>query len=875
MNIKYYFSAFVFFIVMIPLVSFGQIPLKEYVAKRVVGKAPVIDGHLNDKAWTYQTWGNGFVQYQPYNGKKPSQKTAFKILYDNNNLYVAIRCYDTDPGKIERRLSRRDHADGDWVAIEIDSYFDKLTAFDFLVNAMGVKLDAKYSNDNDMDVTWNAVWYAKTSIDKKGWVAEIKIPFSQLRFSKTPDHLWGLQVVRYEFRNQEESTWQPVPKGVSGWVSKFGLLAGIDNIKPKREIAITPYVMGKLKTAPSISGDPFSTGHAGDYSIGLDGKIAVTNDLTLNFTVNPDFGQVEADPSEVNLSAFETYFRERRPFFVAGNNIFNFPLTAGGGSRNNLFYSRRIGRPPHYSPALDTNEFAKVPEATRILGAFKLSGKTKKGWSIGVLESLTNIEKAVIDSVGKRSQQTVEPMTNYFNARLQKDIKKGKTIIGGMVTATNRFIHDTTLMFLPEAAYTGGIDFQNFWKDKAYTLSAKFAGSTVSGSTKAITSLQEAPQRYYQRPGGDRKVDSTLKVLKGTAASIELAKIGQGHWRYGLRANMLSPGLSVNDQGYMRLSDVIQQMAWVNYVIWEPFSIFRTLNIHFGQWNVWDFKGEKTFSGGNLNLMSQFKNYWYSRMGFERDGYDLHRHELRGGPAVLTPGGWSFYMGIESDQRKKLTFNVHYNMNIGDQQERNSKGVGLGISYQPVPSLKLSLNPNYNQSFSRFKYVEVQKIKGKDVYIISSIKQKVLSTDVRINLSLTPNLSIEYWGQPFLFSADYSNFKKLIHPNLKTFDSQFYTYSDKQITYDKANNRYLIDDAGNESTDFYLANPDFSIMEFRSNMVFRWEFVPGSTLYLVWSQGTKGNSSNGNFILGSNIDQLFKLRPTNVFLLKFSYRISM
>ena len=848
-----------------------------YKAVEVKGNPPVIDGHLNDKAWQLAKWDSDFTQYEPYDGKAPSQKTAFKILYDNNNIYVAIRAYDTDPSKIERILSRRDKTDGDWAAIGIDSYNDKLTGFIFSVNAVGVKFDAKFTNDDQMDATWNPVWYVKTSIDSKGWVAEMRIPLSQLRFAKAKNHVWGLQVIRKIYRDQEMDLWSPQSKKESGWVSHWGSLTGIDNIHPKKEVALTPYVLGKLKTEEKQAGNPFATGISPGYSIGLDGKIAVTNDLTLNFTVNPDFGQVEADPSVVNLSAFETYFPERRPFFVEENNIFSFPLTVGGGrfSRENLFYSRRIGRTPHNYPVLSTGEYAKVPEAVRIVGAFKLSGKTKKGWSIGVLESLTNNTKATIDSVGVRSKQTVEPMTNYFNARIQKDINKGKTIIGGMVTATNRFIKDSSLMYLPSAAYTGGIDFQTFWKDKAYRLSAKVVGSSISGSTEAITREQESSRRYYQKPDGTRRLDTTLRILQGTGSSFEFAKIGGSHWQYGIRGSMLSPGLEVNDQGYMRIADMIRQSAWVSYKLWDPFSIFRSMNINFAQWSGFDFKGRNTFTGGNFNFNTQFKNYWNLNISIRRGGFELDRHELRGGPSIKVPGSWNFQTGIGTDSRKKLSAGVNVNFGKGDQHYSKSASLGLRISYRPFAALNLSIIPNYSKSTKGFIYVSTEMESGKDIYLVSSIQREVLSASLRVNLSFTPDLSLEYWGQPFLFSGDYSGFKKVVNPDQKVFTSQFHQYTASEITYDEKNNQYLIDDNGDGNTNFTLSNPDFSVVEFRSNMVLRWEFVPGSTFFFVWSQGKNSYSDDGTFNLNNNFVQLIKARATNIFLVKFSYRFSM
>jgi hypothetical protein len=879
MNLKYkFFGALLIGMLMFSFALQAQDKqqkVKTYVAERVEGKAPVIDGKLNDKAWSEVNWAGDFRQFDPYNGKEPSQKTDFKILYDDNNLYVAIRCYDTEPEKIVQRMTRRDNIDGDWAGVSIDSYFDKRTAFGFLVSAAGVKLDGKFSEDNgNIDNTWNPVWYVKTSKDSQGWVAEMRIPLSQLRFAKKPDMTWGLEVVRYIFRKQEEDFWQPIPKDSPGFESRYGLLTGLKNLKPKKEVFLTPYVMSKLVTAPSIAGDPFATGRSGDFSAGLDGTIAVTNDLTLNFTINPDFGEVDADPSEVNLTAFETYFRELRPFFVEGSSIFNFPLIAGNdNSDENLFYSRRIGRPPQYYPDLADSEYMKPPGVTKILGAFKLSGKTRNGWSIGAMEALTGKVTASLDSLGKRSKVAVEPATNYFNARLQKDFKNGNTILGGMVTATNRFIQDSNLFFLPTAAYTGGIDFRNYWKDHTFRFSAKLLASSVQGKTEAIMDLQESPRRYFQRPGNSRKVDSIARMLQGTSASMEFAKIGKGHWRYGIQGYAESPGLALNDQGYLRSTDVMQESTWLEYDVLEPFGIFRNLGVNISQWSAWNFSQQHTNSGENLSSWGQFKNYWYSEFGITHNGMTLDWSELRGGPAVLKPGQWNFYVGFSTDSRKKVFLSLNFNNNVYYQNEGNSTSLSFRIHYQPLGFLNLSLTPNFYQSHDGLIYVDSQEINNKNLYLVSSIKQKQIAADLRISLSFTPDLSLEYWGQPFLFSAKYYGFKRVSHPNQKNFNSQFYKYTGSQIQYDSENNQYNINDPAYPGTTLTIDNPDFSVVEFRSNMVLRWEFVPGSALYFVWSQSNSDSNSIGGFNFKNNWTTLVNTKPTNIFLVKFSYRI--
>ena len=864
-----------FFIFFFLLPFFIEAQVRTYNTVRLNGEAPDIDGLINESVWDAAEWSGDFIQKEPYENAPPSQKTAFKILFDDNFLYVAIRAFDTEPDKIERRLGRRDNTDGDWVAIGISSHNDKLSAFGFIVNAAGVKGDGVVTNDTEWDDTPQPVWYVNTSIDELGWVAEMKIPYNQLRFSKKDNYVWGLEVMRTLFRKSEFTVWQMVPQDADAWVSRWGELHGIKNIKPKKEIALTPYLMGGLETSEKEEGNPFQTGTDWIYNAGLDGKIAVTNDLTLNFTINPDFGQVEADPSEVNLSAFESYFREQRPFFIEGSNIFNYRI-ADGHNRDNLFYSRRIGTRPHYHPDINNNEYASTPEFTRILGAFKLSGKTHNGWSIGLLESVTNKEFTTIDNNGERRKEIAEPLSNFVNARLQKDINKGKTIVGGIFTATNRFINDSTLEFMPNAAYTGGLDFEQFWDQRTWNLKAKVVVSSVSGSKEAILDLQEAPQRYYQRPDATHlHVDSSLTVLQGSGGSFSAAKIGRGHWRYGLSSGWRSPGLSINDIGFQTRADAIDQSAWGDYVIWEPFSIFRSMNIHISQWSGWDFKGSHLFMGMRTAWNTQFKNYWSVNIWVSRNFFDVDRHLLRGGPSVWKPGQWRTGMRVETDERKKLMGSFFIFREWGDENYSDAFDIGFGLTYQPLPSLQVSVSPTFVHDQATAIYVETIAYTSENRYIVSSLDSKELSVNLRINYSITPDLTIQFWGQPFFFSGDYEVFKKVTDKAGSTdYYSQFHVFNENEITYSESDNEYTIDENGDGDADYSFANPDFSFYEFRSNFVIRWEYIPGSTAYFVWSQGRTGNHPDGRFSLSDNIDHLLDQTPRNIFLLKFSYRFS-
>ncbi|RLD70820.1 MAG: hypothetical protein DRI87_07780 [Bacteroidetes bacterium] len=856
--------------------SYGQDSLRTYTTTHVHGKPPVIDGKGDDVVWELTEWSGDFIQREPYENEDPSQQTAFKILYDDNNLYVLIRAFDTEPDKIERRLARRDSWEGDFVSIAIDSYNDDLTGFVFAVNAAGVKNDGIVTNDTDFDDTWNPVWYVKVSIDKLGWLSEMKIPFTQLRFANSTDHVWGLELLRILFRKEEMSLWQMVPQQASGWVSLWGNLHGIEDIKPKKEVELIPYVMGNIKTYEKEEGNPYMDGTDPGFNAGLNGKVAITNDLTLNFTINPDFGQVEADPSQVNLTAFETFYEEKRPFFIEGSNIYDYPVSSSGGffGRDNLFYSRRIGRRPQYYPDLPDDEYVKAPEFTRILGAVKLSGKTQNGWSVGVLESITKNEKAKISNNGEERKEVIEPLTNYFNTRIQKDINKGNTTIGGTITATNRFINDSTLEFLPTSAYTQGIDFQNFWKEKTFYISLKTVFSEVYGSKEAITELQEAPQRYYQRPDATHiSVDTTKTSLFGNGGTVEGGK-ASGHWTYGGRFTWRTPGLDLNDMGFLSLSDYFNEAVWGRYRLWEPFSIFRRMNINASQWSGWDFAGKHLYMGVNLNFNTQFKNYWTFGLGINREFFDIDRHQLRGGPALRAPGSTGNWLNIGSDSRKKLSFGIFMHNRWGDDKYTRSFGAGLEILYRPLDFLQISIEPGYNNQKQQIIYVGTFDYNDEDQYVLSAIKQEIISADIRINLSITPDLSIQFWGQPFLFSGDYSDYKKVTDPLADNWRDQYHEFTNSEITYDDGDNMYLIDDNGDGHTDYSFDNPDFSFYEFRSNLVIRWEYIPGSTAYLVWSQGRTGDHPDGQFSFSENVNRLLDVHPENVFLLKISYRFS-
>ncbi len=855
----------------------GSAQDKQYITQKISDKAPEINGDLNDAAWNQLEWMNAFVQVEPYEGRKPTQETQFKMAHDDENLYIAIRAYDTHPDSIVKRLSRRDDLEGDQVGIQIDSYNDKRTAFSFFVSAAGVKTDWVISDDGmNRDYNWDPIWYVDTAIDSLGWTAEMKIPFTQLRFSRKGDSGWGLQIQRTIYRKDEKVMWKLIPQDASGWVSEFGEMKGMNGIEPQKEKSITPYAVTQLERFNKVEENPFrATGSNKNLDAGLNGKFGLTNNLTLDMAINPDFGQVEADPSQVNLTAYENYFEEKRPFFIEGQSIMNFRLMQlGDFMMDNLFYSRRIGHSPSYSPQTESGEFARTPGNTDILGAMKLTGKTRDGWSVGVMESMTSREQAKISDGTDTRFETVEPLSNYFLGRVQKDFNEGQTMLGGIATATNRRIETDHLNFMHDQAYTGGINFKHRWSDRTYQLAFRGIASHVRGSREAITRTQRSSAHYYQRPDVDHfSLDSTRNALSGHGGSLMFLKLGQGHFNYGVFVNWKSPGLELNDMGYQREADQLSQLAFANYRMWEPFMIFRNLRVSVNQWRIWDYGGNHLFTGGNINMNMQFKNYWELSFGLNGSSTRLSKTALRGGPFLKEPGSLRYWLRIESDQRKKLKFSVGSNQSWDTHNNAHRTSLFSDITYIPHNTLNISLSPSLSFQENKLQYVSTTKYNAQKRYIMATIDRATLGMSLRLNFSLTPDLSLQYWGQPFIASGKYSDFKRITNSTAENYHDRFHNFTEDQIN--QQNGHFSIDENRDGATDYAFGAPDFNVLQFKSNLVARWEYIPGSTVYLVWSQNRNGFNPIGNFNLQNDLNDLFGIYPKNVFLVKFTYRLGL
>ena len=846
-----------------------KVPKRVYTTKSInKSEPPVIDGLLNEEIWNIVEWEGDFIELRPDENTPPSQQTKFKIIYDDKFLYLGVRLFDTEPDKIVNRLSRRDGFDGDYIEIHFDSYHDLRTAFSFTVTAAGVKGDEAISENGDnFDDSWNPIWYTKTNIDDEGWTAEIKIPLSQLRFGKSEEQIWGLEVMRRLFREEERSVWQRIPANSPGWVSEFGELHGLLNLKPQKQIEIQPYGLAQYDTHPKQEGNPFKDGDDFKFSGGLDAKIGITNNLTLDLTVNPDFGQVEADPAAIALDGFEIFFREQRPFFVENKNIYDFEFA---DNQDNLFFSRRIGRSPQGFPNTSSGEFVNQPINTTILGAAKFSGKTKNGWSIGILESVTAKEYAEIDNNGDRRRELVEPLTNYFVGRLQKDFNNKNSFIGGMITATNRKI-EGNLDFLREKAYTGGLDFKHQWKERKYYADGNFIVSNVQGSEESITRTQTSLTHLFQRVDASHvRLDSTRTSLTGTGGRVEAGKAGSGHWTYNGGFIWRSPELELNDIGFLRQADDMKQYTNVTFQTLKPFGNFRRINARFEQFTTYDFDGNYNRLQFRVNPFAEFKSNWWTDIGFMYKPRIYSNTTLRGGPRFRFSDEYVNWWFVGSDSRKKLRFRLGYIISRAEQNHFAFYSIRGGITYQPTNALNISINPEFSYNPNKTQYVTESSFNGDPRYITGEIDNQTFSTSIRINYTINPNLTIQYYAEPFVSRGTYNNFNYITNATADNLNDRFQLYDNQQIS--NTDGVYNIDENKDGNTDYSFSEPDFAFVQYNSNLVVRWEYIPGSEIFLVWSQGIVGFGDPEDGLFESIDKEIIQQKPNNTFLIKATFR---
>ena len=838
-----------------------------------------VDGRLDEPAWLQAPVIDGFKQREPVEGAEPTERTVVRVIYDDEAIFIGARMYDSAPDSIIARLGRRDaQLDSDAFGFFIDPYLDRRTGFYFAINAAGTLMDGVLMNDDWDDDSWDGVWLGKVNIDDEGWTAEIRIPYSQLRFHKKDRYTWGINFRRDIARKNEQQYLVYTPRSESGFVSRFVDLIGIDQIKPPRQLEVTPYVTTQAAFTDHTDGDPFNDGSTYTPDIGADFKIGLTSNLTVNGTVNPDFGQVEVDPAVVNLSDFETFFPEKRPFFIEGASIFRFGR--GGANNNwgfnwgnpNFFYSRRIGRAPQGS--LPDNDYADTPDGTRILGAAKLTGKVAGNWNVGTVQAVTGRAMAEYDLGGERSKAEVEPRAYYGIVRAQREFQEGRRALGLISTATMRDFTDSRLRDeINSDAYTFGLDGWTFLdKEKTWVVTGWLGASHVRGTEARITDLQRSSQHYFQRPdAGHVSVDSSATSLTGYAGRFMLNK-QRGHFYTNAAIGFITPSFDVNDLGFQWRNDVINGHVVLGYRWTEPKSFYRRASLYTAAFRSIDFDKNTTWTGVFANGHVLFKNYYSFFGGWAYNPETISNRRTRGGPLTKTPPGWEVFGGAETDERKTWVFELFgfsYRSDAG-----TSASISPDVEWKPAANVALSVGPQL-----RFNKQQAQWVGAYDDptatatfgqrYVFGEIDQTTFSANIRLNWTFTPLLSLQLFAQPLISSGDYTRFKELAKP--KSFDFNVYG-EDNGSAIDE---NLLVDPDGDGPAEaFELDNPDFNFKSLRGTAVLRWEFRPGSTLYLVWTQTRDDFEETGDFRFGRSFDNLLSAKADNIFMLKFTYWLS-
>ena len=839
------------------LVNFHASNKRIYYATRTEF-APKIDGRLNDECWkTTGTWDGNFIQQQPHQAKPPSQQTEVKILYDNNYLYFALVCYDNEPEKMDPILARRDENEGDMAGIALDTYNDKQTAREFNLTSAGQKVDLMHLGEYGWDFNWDAVWDGKTSIGDSAWYAEMRIPFSQLRFADNPEHVWGMHIWRWINRLSEESQWKLIPVDAPAMVYIFGELRGIKDIPFKRNVEIMPYSKAKYFT---------DVLHKQNVGVGIDGKMSVTSDFNLDYTINPDFGQVEADPSELNLTSYEVFYDEKRPFFLEGNNILEY----NSGS-DMLFYSRRIGHAPSY--LVDETEPGKNvynPENTSILNALKLTGKNRNGLSLGIINSMTAREFATIYSDDETSKTCVEPFANYTVGRIKKDLNHGNTVFGGIVTAAIRNIKDDHLEFLSDNAWVGGVDFEHNWLNRKYFVSAKNFFSTINGTAESIGVLQQSSRHLYQREDAEHLTyDDALTTLKGWGGELAGGK-RSGRFRLMAKLNWRSPGVDMNDLGYLRQADYISEKTDLLYQVNKPSGILLKYLFSITQNHQWSFGGENITDRLTSMAGFTFKNYWSVGLEFDRVFYELDTRQLRGGPALKIDGVSSLQVTLGTDRAKNFFCRTGTNQAFGDDKISGQQLYMFYFKWLINKRFSVSSQTNFIQQANYNQYVFQKRVNHQKEYVVGKINRKTIFTTLRAELFITPELSFQYYGSPYASVGKYEDFRKVAQASS---DELALRFSPLFVT--NAQKPALVDEGGFQFQDLSEWNPDFNFQEFRSNFVARWEYKTGSVLYFVWTNNRSRYENKYENSVINSFKGIAKVKAQNAFMLKISYWFSL
>ena len=831
----------------------GQAPppaQRRGIAAQWVAVAPVIDGRLDEAIWRTGEPATDFVQQTPRGGAGASQRSEVRVAYDRNAIYVGVRNFDTAPDSIAQQLGRRDAEDifSDWFTVAFDSYGDRRTAFGFGVNPRGVLRDLYISNDENEDLLWDAVWNVAARTDSAGWTAEFRIPLSQLRYdvngTQGAVRPWGINFLREIARHGEDSFWSPTPANAPGLVSRFGDLTGLDSLRPASRVEFVPYVRSQVELQPPAARNRFVPARDAAVAAGGDVRLKLPQSLTLTATVNPDFGQVEADPAVVNLTAFEVFFPERRPFFLENADGFAFGSTRTFNDNDapNFFYTRRIGRPPQRVPSGGNVDAVGVASQTPILGALKLSGTTPSGWQVGALNAVTKRELAeVLDTLGQVRREGAEPLTNYHVSRVRRLLRGGNAGIGAFASDVRRDLSDSALASrLTNAATIVGMDWESAWQRRTWTVSGVLARSNVAGSTDAITRLQRANYRSLQRPDATHlRYDTTRTALAGHYGSLSVAKTAGERLLASVTYEETSADFEANDVGFQFRSDFRSVSTFTTYrnAVQSRFAreyligVFTTLSDNFG--------GERIEQRVSWSAEATLLNFWTFTTFGSYSPQSQNDRLLRGGPLALRPTMFVTQVGLESDPRKPVIVRGEATR-TRDASGMQLNGIEMSFDWRPAPQARVRLGPSYTQQRITGQYVQAvaNPLASSPLfanrYVFADVRQNEARLDARLDWTFSPWLSLQLFLQPFASSGDFSRFKEFTTP--RRFDFAEYGAQRGTVTALPAGAIRVDPDGTGPARPFEIDNQDFAVRALRGNAVLRWEYRPGSALFLVWSQ---------------------------------------
>jgi hypothetical protein len=854
------------------IISFENAYKRVYHIAKLSANKPVIDGKLDDPVWNEQgQWSESFVQVAPYERRVSPSFTRVKLFYDDKGIYAGFYCKEAEPEKMNRFIGDRDNSTlGDLVSIAFDTYHDFRAASEFALNLGGNKTDQVITDKQLATLSWNAVWEGRTHVNTEdsSWTAELRIPFSQLRYNQqSDDGVWGVNVTRTIRHSNEVQNWSMIPLKNNGYVFSFGELHGMNDLPKSRGIEFLPYLMGKYRNDIKIPGSPYQTGQAWNGNVGLDAKFSLS-DYTFDLTINPDYGQVELDPSVMNLTTYETFYEEKRPFFLEGKYILDF-----SNGTDMMFYTRRIGSSPSYRPFVDNvSSFAQTKENVPIIGALKLTGTNQNGLTIGIVQSVTARSSSKVTRNGSESSEVIEPLTNYTIGRVQKNWK-GNTLLGGMITSVNRVLDEPHLKsLLISDAFAAGIDFTQYFNNRLYYLDVKAMFSSLKGSKEAITTLQTSPTHYYQRESAQNYlgVDPNRTLLSGTGGSVQIGRKGNAKWTFAETFSWYSPGFDLNTVGYMREADMLSNTTEISYRKTDLWWKFRSNTFTLMQNNIWNFVGTNAYRAVSLSWLSMLLNRFELSFMESYSWNRLDTRMLRSGPDVRYDPTYMTMVSVNSDRAKRLMFMLMYNNGYNSYSLSNT--LTPSVTLRMGNRMYLSGQFNYAQNTDDTQYVTTDfQTSSSPKYILGKIDQRTYGITLKFQMNVTPDISIQFYGAPFTSTAKYNNFKIATQPADRNRSERFHIFTPNEITHE-TNGFYTAQYEGNTHT---IMNPDFSFNEFRSNVVARWEYRPGSTLYLVWEH-TRSNYDN-RYVpdWGSNLNRMFGLAASNVFMVKLNYWFGM